>query len=57
MRAFLVHVVFPHGAVEIEDPKNNAVFKVNEQRLKLFLKTPVSDNEEVMSLHDPKYAG
>ena len=52
----MLHVVFPHGAVEIEDPKSGAVFKVNGQRLKPFLKMPVSDNEEVMSLHDPQYA-
>jgi len=54
---FVVCMVFSHGAVEIEDPKNGAVFKVNGQRLKPFLEMPVSDNEEVMSLHDPQYAG
>ena len=53
----MVRVVFPHGAVEIEDPKNGAVFKVNGQHLKPFLKMPVSDNEEVTSLQDPQYAG
>ena len=53
----MVRVVFPHGAVEIEDPKNGAVFKVNGQRLKQFFEIPMSDNEEVMNLHDPQYAG
>ena len=53
----MVSVVFPHGAVEIEDPKNGAVFKVNGQHLKPFLEMLVSDNEEVMSLHNPQYVG
>ena len=57
MGPFVVRVMFPHGVVEIEDLKNGAVFKVNEQRLKPFLEMPVSDNEEVMSLHDPQHAG
>ena len=52
----MVRVVFPYGAVEIEDPKNGAMFKVNRQRLKPFLEMHGSDNEEVMSLHDPQYA-
>ncbi|KAL5550681.1 hypothetical protein UlMin_000857 [Ulmus minor] len=34
---FLVRTIFPHGAVEIENPKNSDVFKVNGQRLKPFL--------------------
>ena len=52
-----IHGVFSHGAVEVKDPKNGTVFKVNEQHLKPFLEIPASDNEEVMSLHDPQYAG
>jgi len=31
---YLVHTVFPHGAVEISDLKNGSTFKVNGQRLK-----------------------
>jgi hypothetical protein len=34
---FIIRTVFPHGAIEIEDPKNGNTFKVNEQRLKPFL--------------------
>ena len=45
--SFVVPVVFSH----------EAVFKVNGQHLKPFLEMPVSDNEEVMSLHDLQYAG
>ena len=34
---FIVKVVHPYGAVEIENPKNGKIFKVNGQRLKPFL--------------------
>ena len=26
---FIIHTVFPHGAIEIKDPKNSVTFKVN----------------------------
>lgn len=31
---FMVHKVYPHGAVEIKNPSNEDIFKVNGQRLK-----------------------
>ncbi|XP_050889917.1 uncharacterized protein LOC127095245 [Lathyrus oleraceus] len=31
---FVVHKVYPHGAVEIKNPSNGDIFKVNGQRLK-----------------------
>ena len=31
--------MFPHGAIEIYDPKSGNAFKVNGQRLKIFLET------------------
>ena len=34
---FIVKVVHPYGAVEIENSKNGKIFKVNGQRLKLVL--------------------
>jgi hypothetical protein len=34
---FIIRSVFPHGAIEIEDPKNDSTFKVNGQILKSFL--------------------
>ena len=34
---FIVKVVYPYGAVEIENPVNGKIFKVNGQRLKQFL--------------------
>jgi hypothetical protein len=51
---FLVRTVFTHGAIEIEDPKNGDTFKVNGQRLKLFLELKISEIEE-MPLEDPIY--
>lgn len=51
---YFVKTVFPHGAVELMDPKNDSVFKVNGQRLKPFLELPQFE-EEVMSLHEPHY--
>jgi hypothetical protein len=51
---FLVRTVFTHGAIEIEDPKNGDTFKVNGQRLKLFLELKIPEIEE-MPLEDPTY--
>jgi hypothetical protein len=51
---YVVRVVYPHGAVDIEDPKTRAVFKVNGQRLKPFLEMPSSE-EEVVCLTEPAY--
>ena len=34
---FIVKVVHPYSAVEIENPENGKIFKVNGQRLKPFL--------------------
>lgn len=31
---FVIHKVFPHGAIELENPANEDTFKVNGQRLK-----------------------
>ena len=53
-RSFIVKIVFPHGAVEISEPKNENVFKVNGQCLKPFLES-VPINEMTMGLFDPVY--
>ena len=39
---FIVKTVFPHGAVEISDTKNENDFKVNGQRLKPFLESEMT---------------
>ena len=51
---FVVKTVYPHGAVEIENPKNGNVFKVNGQRLKPFLEE-FAPEEESTPLEDPVY--
>lgn len=49
---YIVKTIFPHGAIEIENPLNGNIFKVNGQRLMPFLKNiEVGELEEV----DPIY--
>jgi hypothetical protein len=52
---FIIRSVFPHGAIEIEDPKNGNTFKVNGQRLKPFLELR-SRKVETTLLEDPNYS-
>ena len=49
---FIVKKSFSHGAVEIENPKNDNIFKVNGQRLKPFFEN-FDPNEESIALTDP----
>ena len=51
---FLIKHVYPYGAVDIENPKNGNVFKVNGQRLKLFLENQPTQGE-ILCLSDPCY--
>ena len=51
---FIVRHVYPYRAIDIENPKNGNVFKVNGQRLKLFLENHVSD-KEFIPFSDPCY--
>ena len=51
---FVVKVVYPYGAVEIENPENGRTFKVNGQRLKPFLKN-FDRQESSEELVDPLY--
>ena len=53
-RPFIVKNVFPYGAIEIENPKNVNIFKVNRQCLKPFLEN-FSQEEESINLEDPIY--
>ena len=45
--------VFPHGAVEIKDPTNDGVFKVNGHRLKPFLEMLSEKDVEYLFLYVP----
>ncbi|XP_024042827.1 uncharacterized protein LOC112099637 [Citrus clementina] len=51
---FIVRIGFPYGAIEIENPKNSDLFKVNGQRLKPFLELRTPKIEEIL-LDDPVY--
>ena len=51
---FIVTVVYPYGAVEIENPENGKIFKVNGQRLKPFLEN-FDYQESSEELVDPLY--
>ena len=47
---------FSHEAVEIENPSNGVIFKVNGQRLKPFLELPIKTVEDAMVLYEPTYS-
>ena len=51
---FIVKVVYPYGAVEIENPETGKTFKVNDQLLKPFLKN-FDCQESSEELVDPLY--
>ena len=51
---FIVNVVYPYGAVEIENPDTGNSFKVNGQRLKPFL-AQFNPQEHSEDLVDPLY--
>ncbi|RWR93453.1 rve domain-containing protein [Cinnamomum micranthum f. kanehirae] len=42
---YIVKQVFPYGIVELENPKNGELFKVNGQRVKPFVEASVPDDE------------
>lgn len=50
----VVKRVFENGAIEIEDPTDGRVFKVNGQRLKILYGQQVPTVEEI-PLADPVY--
>ena len=39
---FVVKKVYPYGAIDIENPRNGNIFKVNGQRVKPFLENQFS---------------
>ncbi|KAL4284445.1 hypothetical protein GQ457_16G018490 [Hibiscus cannabinus] len=48
---FIVHKVYPHGAVELKAPDSDAIFKVNGQRLKIYNGAPtMSDRVDIYLL-------
>ena len=53
-RPFIIKIVHPYGAVEIENPKNGKLFKVNGQHLKPFMEN-FDRHESIEELVDPVY--
>lgn len=54
---FTVISVSPHGAVELRDPKDGKIFKVNGQRLKPCIQNPDPGADvESVQLTDPTYS-
>ena len=53
---FIVKHVYPYGAFDIENSKNDNVFKVNEHRLKAYFDNFPSENDSI-GLNDPVYKG
>ena len=51
---FIIHIVYPYGAIGIQNPTNGEIFKVNGQRLKSFLELKSPEIEEIF-LEDPVY--
>ncbi|XP_074299378.1 uncharacterized protein LOC141630461 [Silene latifolia] len=52
---YKVKKVFPHGAVEVENPTSRKVIKVNGQRLKHYFKGVELQGEEDLLVEDPIY--
>jgi len=53
---YIVQKVYPHGAIEVFDPKNGNTFTVNGQRLKPFFTTEFeSQDVHELGLCDPIY--
>ncbi|KAL4360506.1 hypothetical protein GQ457_04G021650 [Hibiscus cannabinus] len=49
---FIVHQVYPYGAVEIKKDEDANIFKVNGQRLKVYTGTPILRDKGVLFLKD-----
>ena len=48
---FVIVRVCSHGAIEIKDPTNDQVYKVNGHRLKHFLEMPSEEDVECLFFH------
>ena len=51
---FIIHQVYPNGAMDLLNSKDNRVFKVNGQRLKAYAVPFTADKEELPLLEPPK---
>jgi hypothetical protein len=48
--------MYPYGAFDIDNPKNDNIFKVNGHRLKVYFDNFLSENESI-GLNDSIYKG
>jgi len=51
---YIVHKMYPHGAVEVRNATDGTTFKVNSHRLKSCCEYPSPEVEEIL-LEDPIY--
>ena len=49
---FIIHQSYPNGSIDLLNPNNNRVFKVNGQRVKPYTAQHTVDREEILLL-DP----
>ena len=49
---FIIHIVFPHGAIEINDPKNGVTFKINGQKSKPYFEYQPHKEDTEINLGD-----
>lgn len=47
---FVIHKVFPHGAIELKNPVNGDTFKVNGKRVKPYLQGQASGLKDKVRL-------
>ena len=50
---FIIHQAYPNGSIELFNPKDNRVFKVNGERVKLYAAQHLANKEEIPLLDPP----
>ena len=50
---FIIHQTYPNGLVDLLNPKDERVFKVNEQRVKAYAALYITNKEEIPLLDPP----
>ena len=50
---FIIHQAYPNGSVDLLNPNDNRVFKVNGQRVKPYVVQQTADREEILLLDPP----
>ena len=50
---FIVQQAYPNGSIDLRNPNDNRVFKVNGQRVKPYVVQQTADREEILLLDPP----